>query len=367
MKIEIFSKAMDEIKDKYINEAMEYKKVRDYWFIKFIAAVVGLFLLVAVVDDTLSRMEIGGKACSASIGDMVNGTYYYHVRGDGLYSYSDDEGLQKIMSTYWYDSYEVNEYGIYYDRGRSLYVREHETGESRRLFRAGLFDSSYIGFTIQADGNVIVTIYNKLRDYQYELLLDGKTGEVLETVMEKEELYLGGLYYSKSHYLVGEREINMIETGNDYGGYLLQENGTFILPEGAEVERYQVNYIGDCLWFYVNGMADVTGEEQMMFVVRPDGNDEIKTLPCFALYSGTNDYLFWTESKTGTMWCFEVATGESWTLEVDSDVSLYAVVSDGEYVYSCTPMDDYHAKWELIYNESGQPVKLQLLDADIRD
>ena len=366
MKMDQFLQVVDELDDKYITEAIQYKRSRGRRLRKWLTAAACIGILFCVGLDTIQRYEFFMAACGANIGEIVDGTYYYHVKGDGIYSYSPGEGNQKELSTYWYQDYDVNEYGIYYKQGRSLYVQEHETGDRRRLYRAGLFDSSHIGFTLQEDGNVIVTVYNKYKEYQYELLLNGITGKILDTVMERTPYNAGDMYYSRSHFTVGGRTVDLVEVGkaNDYD---LLENGESILPEGKLVERYSVEYIGDNLWFYVNDFADVTGGEQELFVVRPDGEDEIKTLPFFEVYSGNNTYLFFSEVSSNEMWCFDIETQENWTLEVDRDLTLYSVRSDGEYVYSCAPWGDKQILWKLVYDESGKPVAMKLIEENIID
>lgn len=43
---------------------------------------------------------------------------------------------ERVLSTFWYDGYAVNGYGIYYLRGETLYVQVHETGERIKLYTA---------------------------------------------------------------------------------------------------------------------------------------------------------------------------------------------------------------------------------------
>ena len=366
MRIEPFLQVIDELDDKYVTEAIRYQKKNRTKITKWLTIAACVCLLLGVGIDTIQRYEFFLASCGANIGKIVDGTYYYHVQSDGVYGYSPEEGSKRLLSTYWYQDFDVNEYGIYYKQGRSLYVQEHETGERRKLYRAGLFDSSHIGFTLQEDGNVIVTVYNKHKEYQYELLLDGMTGEILSTVMEKTPYDAGDMYYSRSHFTVGNRTVDLFEVGktNDYD---LLENGKSILPDGKRVERYSMKYIGDSLWFYMNDNAELTGEEQEMFVVRPDGKDEVKKLPFFEMYTGNEEYLFFSEVSSNEMWCFDIETGESWTLEMDQDLTLYSVTSDGEYVYSCAPWGEEQIQWKLEYDEIGRPAAMRLVDKNIRD
>lgn len=366
MKIEQFLYIVDELDDKYITEAIQYKKRIRTGITRWLTLAACIFLLFGFGMDIIQRYEFFMAGCGASIGKIIDGTYYYNVKGDGYYCYSPGEGNRRLLSTFWYQGCEANEYGLYYKQGRSLYVQEHGTGERRRLYRAGLLDSSHIVFTLQADGNVIVTVYNKYKEYQYELLLDGKTGGILETVMERTPYHAGGLYYSRSHFIVGEREVVLEEIGNT-NDYDLLENGVSILPEGKLVERYSMAYIGECLWFYMNDNAELTGGEQEMFVVRPDGNDECKVLPFYMQYSGNEDYLFWTDCATDEVWCFDVAAEEGWILEAEEELTRYSITTDGEYLYSCAPWGEEQILWKVVYDENHRPLSLQLLDENIRE
>lgn len=361
MKKEHIAKALDEIGDKYITEAIYYKKTKKHIEMKWIVVAACICLMIGLGIDTIERFEYFTASCGAYVGEVVDGIYYYNVKSDGLYCYSPDEGNRKVLSTYWYDSYEINDYGVYYSRGRQLYIQIHDTGERKLLYRSGLFESSHIGFTLRADGNIVVTIYNRYTDNMSEILLDGKTGEELEMVMEN----FAELYYSESHFVIGERELTLVEAG-DY--YDLVENGESILPETIDgIEGYGATYIGDALWFYINDNLDLPNAKQNMFVVYPDGTNTVNVLPFFGLYSGNNDFLFWSDYEANEMWCFDVASGESWTLEKDSDLTIYSVESDGEYVYSCAPWDEAQILWKLLYDDVGRPVSLELVDENIKD
>lgn len=112
------------------------------------------------------------------------------------------DGSRRVVSAWEENGWQANAYGIYYTQGRSLYVREHESGKKRRLYKAGLFESTDIGFSMQMDSNVVVRVYNKRKDTVYELLPDGVTGNVLEEVTEKVSYSEKDLLYSESHFQV---------------------------------------------------------------------------------------------------------------------------------------------------------------------
>ena len=78
-----------------------------------------------------------GAGCASSPGTIADGRYYYHVRHSGVWCYDPAMGTsERVLSTFWYDGYAVNGYGIYYLRGETLYVQVHETGERIKLYTA---------------------------------------------------------------------------------------------------------------------------------------------------------------------------------------------------------------------------------------
>ena len=395
MNTDIFSQALGEIHEKYIEEAVCYavtaegnqalrKKKRRRWM-KWVVAAACLCLCMVGSVKVLLRFDYFRMGCSAQIGTIVDGAYYYKVSHDGVYRYTQEEGNVKLLSTFWEDGWLVNEYGLYFDRGRSLYVKEHETGKVRRLYRAGFFESSHIGFTLQEDGNIIVTIYNKYKEIRYELLLDGTTGEVLETVMEPIAYDDIVIPYSSAHYQVGEREIELVPAEDEYR-FDLQENGESILPEGILVSRWP-QYYGDTLWFecaqyeesdywaeYIEEMKEkgssakkqFIGEFYIKFVVRPDGEDRLVMAPKMFFDDSPADYLFYVV-KNRQIWCMDAATTEAWMVYEGEENSMYSVATDGEYLYSCVPWDEYQALWQVVRDEEGRPESLVLLYENITE
>lgn len=259
MKREEISDAMNLLDDDLVESTEKIRKTvrrspKRTW-VKWAAAAACLCLIVAGAINTLLRFDYFTAGCSAWPGTIVNGAYYYKVPHKGVYSYTPGEGSKMLLSAYWEDGWLVNKYGLYYVQGRSLFVREAETGDIRRLYRASLTDSTHIGFTLQQDGNAIVTIYNKHTEIKSELLLDGETGEMLKTVMEPTEYDDDALSYSKANYLVGDRRLQLVPAdGGDTCDLL--ENGKSILPEGITVSRYSAAYYGDNLWFECSGNED---------------------------------------------------------------------------------------------------------------
>ena len=79
-------------------------------------------------------MDYFEESCSSYIGSVTDGVYYYEVQRDGIYSYSKSNGTTKLLSSYWFDNWSVNEYGIYYNRGTTLYVLPHGSEKSEKLY-----------------------------------------------------------------------------------------------------------------------------------------------------------------------------------------------------------------------------------------
>ncbi len=365
MKQEDISDAMNLLDDDLIESTEKIRKTvrrspKRTW-VKWAAAAACLCLIGAGAINTLLRFDYFTAGCSAWPGTIVNGTYYYKVPHKGVYGYTPGEGSEKLLSVYWEDGWLVNEYGLYYVQGRSLFVREAETGNTRRLYRAGLTDSTHIGFTLQQDGNIILTVYNKHTQIKSELLLDGKTGETLKTVMDPTGYDDDELSYSKANYQVGDRLLQLVLVDGEDTCDLL-ENGKSILPEGVTVSRYSVTYYGDNLWLECSGNED--GTSKVMFVVRPDGHDELITLPSHYYSAGTDEYLFY-QSGNHAVWCLEISSGDAWQLSVDTEFEVYEMATDGEYLYTCVPWDDWQACWKLHYDADGRPIGMALVSGNI--
>lgn len=362
--------AVGGIRDEYIAEARaetgEAKKMGRRWARGLTAAACVCLMLVGAFK-ALQRFESFSTGCAAWAGTICDGTYYYSQAHSGLYRYTPESGSKMVIGTFWYDGCLANDYGVYYIRGRSLYVRPHDTGESRLLYRAGRLEASHMGMTLQKDGNIILTVYNKDKEYYYELLLDGRTGQELETLMEKTPF--GSYRYSETHYWVGERELTLAATEEEYACDLL-ENGVSLLPGGVTVRFYWVRDYGDQIWFKICEENE-DDETQDYFIVRADGDDELLTLPDHGYNTVVGDYAFFTLYEDGELYCvpqcLDIRTGESWVLETDADIAAYSFTTDGEYMYTCVPWDDWQACWKMVYDESGRPVALELVDEDITD
>lgn len=365
MKQEKISDALEHLPEEMLEEAGKRRgKRRGRGWLKAAAVAACLCLAAAGVWNTLERLDYTqlGAACGGSSGIIVEGIYYYFVPHQGVMRYVPGGESRLEVHTYWIgDQWEVNQYGIYWVDGLGLYVRDHETGKRRQLYAASCIDCTHIRFTLREDGDVIFIGYNKNARTRYELLLDGATGQVLEQVMEPTKWEDFDLSYSEAHRTIGGREVVLTPLGQ---GSLcgLTEDGVDLLPEGMRVSGL-VEYWGDALWLRTE--SEDTEEGMSGFVILyPDGRTEFVELPGRRYEGGTTEYLFYSQNNS-RLWCTEVATGETWELDMDAVGDFHDLRTDGEYVYTSAPWTAAQSCWKLEYDQGGRPVSAALVEEDI--
>jgi len=353
-----FSNALGKVNDKYIMEVVTYKRKKKRDWLKWGAMAACLCLIVYGMIDTLGRFDysLDGGNCAATSGTIVDGVYYYYVPHSGIWSYKPNGVSQKQLSTYWFEEWTVNDYGIYYRQGMNVYVRDHETGERRKLYSANGPECTHVRFELRGDGNIIFVGWNKDNSTRYELLLDGITGELIETVMEPTSYEL--LPYSESHKIIGNREIKLLAVSEDTVLCELTENGINLLPDGMLVYKYDEHW-GGALWFKV-WQEDLVDGERKYVILYPDGKTELVTLPNHYYCGGTTEYLFAPVENCKVL-CVEVATGESWTLEMDAPGDFHDLAANGDYLYTSAPWKDGQSCWKLEYDRDGRPTGITLI------
>lgn len=355
--------ALGEVDPTLVAQAAPGKKKLPRWG-KLLTAAACICLVLLSAAEVADRFEWFYAGCSANPGTIVGDTYYFSYKGDGVYSYSPAKGTKKELSTFWYEGWLVNDYGIYYKQDNSLYVKVHATDRTKRLYTADPLQFSHIGFSLDADGSVIVTQYNKHREIQSEVRVDGIDGRVLDEVtpaVSYDDVF-GDLVipYSRANFTVGARTVKLTVTGEEHR-FILCENGTNILPEGVFVGQYPRIYSGR-VWFEVAGS---TVSQITWFILSPDGDDRLLTLPYRYFDTATGDFLFYTAGDSSQVWCMDYDTLECWALTVDTPSDdLYSLVTDGAWLYTCAPWDDAQTLWRLVY-EDGRPTGLELVNEDI--
>lgn len=354
--------ALTGIDSALVEQAAPGKAKKPRW-VRALAAVACLALVIGSAGTVIDRLGLFRAGCSAWPGDFIDGRYYYRAGHGALYCWDSGQNT-KVLGALQADGKLVNEYGIYYKRGKTLYVKPHDTGKSQKLYTAPLFDCSHIGFDLYGE-DVIVTVYNKWQKRSCQVLVDGHAGGATETVFPWSDYDYRSLYYSQRCLRLGDRTL-MLEDADEPNTYTLSEQGVPLLEPGFTVSAYARRY-GDQLWFAIRELDNLG----IYFVVRADGGDRMVIIPNGYAAAAAGDFAYWTDTATDgaddTVWCLDTRTGESWTLETDAQMEFYEITTDGVHLASCVPWDDYQAMWRIEYDAQGRPAALTLLDQDISD
>lgn len=350
--------AIGNVNDRDVADAARPRRKAPVWLKAMTTAACLCLVCMGAFVLLFGRM---GAGAGGGGGNFVAGWYYYQVNGGDVYRHNMEQGSEKVLSGWRYDHWEVNENGLYYKQNRRLYLIDHNSGEKRLLYRSGLFESSHIGFTLYGE-DVIVSVYNKRKDSVYEVLIDGKTGQELETLMPLTLNYDYWSQYSDLNYLVGSRHLTLVPAaGEQRYRHYLTEGGDKL--SDVYVDIWPV-YCDGGLWFNVY-------DEERYLVVYPEG-EELLDLGR-SRQDVADGYMYWydydqTQPPGVDIWtllCMDVHSGEVWPLEIDTpNVPLEVLATDGEYMYSCFYTAQTVALWEIVY-ENGRPAGIRLLDEDI--
>lgn len=332
-----------------------------------VVACIGLIFIGAI--DTLGRLDYTFEAnCGAFLGKIVDGIYYYFEPHKGIMKYTPEGESELLLHTYWFgEDWEVNEYGIYYRDDMSVYVCDHETGKRTKLYTSDSTENTHMRFKLWKDGNILVTNYNKEKQIVYEVLVNGKSGGVIETVMEKTPYNVANnVYYSDMHLWIGDREIILEPQDEKREVFIATENGENILPDDFYVTRHYQDAYKNILLLHKHNDENY----KTVFAIYPDGTNQELQLPPYGNYSGNDKFLYHAEPLEDAISCVDARTSESWYLKIETNGKEYKdahnVVSDGEYMYTCGPAGGETSLWKLVYDETGKPIKISLLDSDIK-
>ena len=284
---------------------------------------------------------------------FVEGEYYYKVEHSGIWKGTPGKEHCRVLHTFWEDTWDVNPYGVYYIQGHTLGVMPHETGERQMLYEADPSFCKRMDMDLMTDGNVLLTLENTDNRLRTRMILDGRSGEVLETVEEKYN-YANTEY---EIYRIGNRvlECRRTVTGSDYD---LLENGVSILPENTSVKYQNAEKIGDAIWFYTSS------DYSEVYVVRADGRDNLLQRPqgWYIGESAAGDYVFYNTDEFAHIYCLDTTTGRRWEMEADSDINVGQVITDGNYMV--TFYKQGRALWKIAKNADGVPIGMELMDED---
>ncbi len=304
-------------------------------------------------------------SCGGSPGTISNGTYYFYDINSGFYAYTPGGEPTCLVSEMFHDleGIRVNSYGTYYTTAgrRNLVVRIHETGETVTLYRADRSDYTHTRISEIYEDTILFMLYNKDLEYRTLLCLDARTGELLETLLERQPY---DAYRADIPYPVGDRNIAL---RNDPANPLrhLVEDGEPILWEDHFLTIGDVygnnHYAGKSLitGFYLD---HENGDRTRNYVLlRPDG-ENILVQDAFEVVGGTDDYLFGRPrgAEFRTLWSYCIATGEVALLI--EDYRKQEIVTDGIHLYATAPWSSQADVYRLDYSENGVLLGLTLMD-----
>lgn len=350
--------ALTDIGDDLVEQAAP-KKRRKLRLNRLAAFAACLALVILLGGTAIDRLGLFRAGCSAWPGTFADGRYYYIAGHGSLYCW-DGEGSRLVLHTLLSEESAVNDYGVYYRSGRRIYVIPHDTGRRRLLYTAPLRDRSHIAFAFYGE-DVVVRVYNKWKEHLSEVLVDGRTGAVLEQVEDR--LPYAVLHDSQdwqsTHYRLGDRQLVLVPTEEEHA-FLLTENGEPLLEQTVFVGA---DSFSDQLWFYLR-----EGDGSSAYIVRADGEDTLlEAVPDNGTLAAAGGYAYWVEYEPEAVWCMDTHTGERWQLPTDTETELYDLTTDGELLFTCVPWNDYQALWRVETDADGRPVALTLLDGDITE
>ena len=350
---------------------------------RFAAMAACVTLVLGLGFHTLLRFDYFRAGCSAWPGSIVDGAYYFRVAHSGLWRWSEETGTEKLLSTYWYDGAIVNDYGVYFNRGRTLYVLPHETGKTEKLYTAPRARCTHIGFSLLADGRVDLMVYDKDRQVGSEYLLDGVTGAVREAIQEEVPYrdFLGNSY-SRSVFQLGEHVFRLEDLNGGRAYRLTLDGETVPLPDVLWIDLYggALGETGDYVLLYARTVDAANDEDDRQLLLSSDG--AVYSLPYSEHFlTGARGYLYSVDytlvpADTENPWdepdripsgilCYELATGESWLLSADAELELYEFVTDGDLFFTCVPWGEEQVAWRLRYDDAGRPTGLTQLSPNV--
>ncbi len=324
------------------------------------AALAACFCLILTgALHVLYRLDYFAASCGAGPGIVAEGVYYYSVPHDGVYRYEPGSSSEKLLGKYFYDSWNVDGYGLYYARGRSLYVIPHESGRTEKLYTADGADK--IGFSLELDGEgtVTVTEYDKKEGARRFVLIDKKTGHVIRSLGERPV----GETPDKTEFRLGGRTLTLTPEKDSPVGGTLTENGNSLLPDGQRAYIYPLEFGDNIILFPV--IDPDSSENDGYYVARADGTgDNIITIDGKYLTEGATEdgeYLFASSSSDNEIVSISTRTGEVTPLPTDcSHEDFCDLATDGVHLYTCAPWSETQTCWRIVYKD-GAPASLEFV------
>ncbi|MDR2572218.1 MAG: hypothetical protein LBD23_18235, partial [Oscillospiraceae bacterium] len=194
MNTENISVALGYIDDDIIEAAdiIRNRKKPGIQWKRWTAMAACLCLVISASVVFFQGFPILGAKCGGNPGILVDGSYYYTTDFAFYRFIPESEKREHLMSRFFVSNnggWKVDKYGIYYVRGNSLYVREHETNASRKLFTADTeiwiryLDNEHITIWLRDKNN----LFDELQLY---VCINVRTGEIVwERMLAEDEEY----------------------------------------------------------------------------------------------------------------------------------------------------------------------------------
>ncbi len=361
---DLITRARDDDRLRRMNQRRRTRRaVRAVW-ISVAACLLLTFIGGLWVQIDMNRFM---ASCGGRSGTLVHGTYYFYDPNSGFYAYTPGGEPIRLVSELFHDleGVRVNGYGVYYTEKsrRNLVVRVHETGKTVTLYRADSDEYTHTAIHEIYEESILFMLYNKELSYRTLLLIDGRTGEVLETLFEKQPY---DAYCADIPYPVGERRV-ALRSDPAHPLRHLVENGEPILADGHYLfigDEYNHNrYAGDSLiaGFYRDRDDDPTLSNRSFVLIRPNG-ENILIPNGFSVIGGTDDYLFGrpADADLRTLWSYHIETGAV-TLLIP-EYTMQEITTDGVHLYATAPWSAHADVYRLNYAEDGTLTGLSLID-----
>jgi len=247
-------------------DALRSRRKTNTQWIKLTAMAACLCLVFGAAMVFFQGFPILGAKCGGSPGVLVDGRYYY-ATDFGFYRYTlETQNREFLMSTFFVSTrggWKVDEFGLYYVRGRTLYVREHETGNSQKLHTA---DTS-IWIRYLENGQLTFWLYDRSRlsdELQPYVCIDVKTGEVIwERMMTDNEVFaLLDSGNVNREYAIGNHIFRVVEkvSADGYMHELYLEGQPLITPQDNEFIEFWLEFFGSNLLIQHRAYSREPGE-----------------------------------------------------------------------------------------------------------
>lgn len=385
MREEDILKAIGQVDDRFLIDAQ--KKKRGHFILRVAAMAASIALIVACGLDVVDRMDIGRAGCSATLGDIANGKYYYYKMHEGVFSYDITNGeTKKELNTFFMQGYEVDDYGLFYDMHGKLYVKAHETGKTRKIFSVNpLAINNMIYELTGTNEDILITVYCK-NETVYQRVIDAVTGK--DVSENYPDIYYDNVSFDDFvnredvTYSLGDRkfvyhnENIKTENGWAYDDYFAEytPDGSFQKIDYGEAEFVFVKYYDDD---YI--VVSYEGEYDRIYggyIFTSDGRTielDRKAIQRFEnIYGSVNECLIYGNETQ--KYVYSIPTGESTKFKLydeskDNELdektyeNLYTLLIDKDIVFSCAPWSHEQRMWKLLYMDDGRtPYGAYLVD-----